>query len=88
MGGDAKVGELLQRSTAFVREALMSSLHLSSPHTLTGMVSMAQSESSGDIVSRATFWASHPAEAAYVTDIDGYSEAVLLMSSAELSASR
>lgn len=87
-GGETRSSELLHRSVAFVRKALVRSLDLNSPLTLTGMVSVSFSESSGDMVSRATFWASHESEAPFVNDIDAYSEAVLLMSSAELLTSQ
>jgi hypothetical protein len=85
--GEARTSELLQRSTAFVRAALVRSLELNSPQPLTAMISISESESSGDMGARVTFWASRPTEAPYVAEIDNYSEAVLLMSSADLSAS-
>jgi hypothetical protein len=86
--GEARAGELLHRSAAFARAALVRSLDLNSPQALTGMISISTPESSGGITSRVTFWASHPAEAPYVMDIGSYSEAVMLMSSVDLSASR
>lgn len=85
---EAKVGELLQRSVSYVREALVRSRDLNTTETLTGMVSISIAEPSGEVVARVTFWASHAAEPSYVVDIDGYSEAVLLMSSTDLAEFR